>query len=319
MWKVISSGAYSITRQSKLIADVLDAEFVGINVNDNGNKIENDDKYIVFGNPSGRLNMILTLLREKVKILYLVAEGRFIDTVLVNFVKNIKPIVISPSYASKQYIEMSGIKVDGVIYHMIEKMPEINVSEKTIPFLYISGYMLRKFPRNLDPLLEKISNMLVLVTTKNNPYVQKHRYLALFSSDYDNIHTWAPQLTDELKYKLYASSKFYLNLSDAEGFGLTPLEACYYGAIPIVVDIPVFRETLGDNAIYVPHNGTIFEEFFSPIMIKHFQYDPIEFYNKAIQSYLFYDEYKYLSKKCIEHAKEWNNKNNYLAFKKYME
>jgi glycosyltransferase involved in cell wall biosynthesis len=38
----------------------------------------------------------------------------------------------------------------------------------------------------------------------------------------------------------------------AEGFGYPPLEALRAGALPICSALPVFRETLGSSAVYVP-------------------------------------------------------------------
>lgn len=40
----------------------------------------------------------------------------------------------------------------------------------------------------------------------------------------------------------------------AEGYGYPPLEAALAGALPICSDLPVFRETLGNSAVYVPAN-----------------------------------------------------------------
>ncbi|WP_439137114.1 glycosyltransferase [Roseicyclus sp.] len=39
----------------------------------------------------------------------------------------------------------------------------------------------------------------------------------------------------------------------AEGYGYPPLEAALAGSLPICSDLPVFRETLGNSAVYVPH------------------------------------------------------------------
>lgn len=39
----------------------------------------------------------------------------------------------------------------------------------------------------------------------------------------------------------------------AEGYGYPPLEAALAGAVPICSDLPVFRETLGNSAVYVAH------------------------------------------------------------------
>ena len=49
---------------------------------------------------------------------------------------------------------------------------------------------------------------------------------------------------DELKY-LYAESKFLVQPSLYEGFGLPPLEALTVGTRAIISDIPVFKEIYG--------------------------------------------------------------------------
>lgn len=54
---------------------------------------------------------------------------------------------------------------------------------------------------------------------------------------------------------LIKNCSVFLCLSLDEGFGLPPVEARALGATVIASDIPVFRETLQDEAIYVsPHN-----------------------------------------------------------------
>jgi glycosyltransferase involved in cell wall biosynthesis len=50
---------------------------------------------------------------------------------------------------------------------------------------------------------------------------------------------------------LIRNCSFYSTLSLDEGFGLPPVEARLLGAAVLVSDIPVFRETLGDEATYV--------------------------------------------------------------------
>ncbi len=311
---VVSSGAYSFTRQAKLLADYLGLKFDGIGTAN----LDPKANYIVVCNPSVPCDSILVRLRDRVKLIYTVTEGRFIDRFFNNFVSQYKPTIIAISNVAKKFIEQSGVHVDGVIHHMLEPLPDVEVEERTVPFLYIAGYLVRKFPNGLDPLFDRLADKLVLVTTHNNPYLKKHKFLAVFASAYDDQKSWTPELTDEMKYKLYAASKFYLNLSDAEGFGLTPLEACWFGAIPITEDIEIYREILQDNAIYVPHNGMTFEEYFPPIFIKHYLYDPVTFANKAISALIFYSDYKHLSKKCMEYARSWNKTHNYDAFRKFI-
>lgn len=62
------------------------------------------------------------------------------------------------------------------------------------------------------------------------------------------IYIEAP--TDEEVAALYKKAKFIISASEAEGFGLPPLEGILFGCIPIVSDIPQHRENIGENAIY---------------------------------------------------------------------
>lgn len=51
-----------------------------------------------------------------------------------------------------------------------------------------------------------------------------------------------------------AQAQALLFPSEAEGFGFPPLEAAMAGAVPICSNLPVFREILGDCAVYVDSN-----------------------------------------------------------------
>lgn len=50
---------------------------------------------------------------------------------------------------------------------------------------------------------------------------------------------------------LYEHARLFASLSRDEGFGLTPLEATYFGCPLLVSDIPAHRETVGDRAHFV--------------------------------------------------------------------
>lgn len=61
----------------------------------------------------------------------------------------------------------------------------------------------------------------------------------------------AGYLSDLQLSMAYRHAEALVHLSAHEGFGFTPLEALLHGTRVIVSDIPVFRETLGEYAIYV--------------------------------------------------------------------
>jgi glycosyltransferase involved in cell wall biosynthesis len=50
---------------------------------------------------------------------------------------------------------------------------------------------------------------------------------------------------------LYRRATVFAFLSEYEGFGFTPLEAMTHGAVPVVLDTGIARETYGDAARYV--------------------------------------------------------------------
>lgn len=56
---------------------------------------------------------------------------------------------------------------------------------------------------------------------------------------------------DATLHALYAGARAVVAPSYLEGYGLAPLEAALHGTPAIVSDLPVFRETLGDGALFV--------------------------------------------------------------------
>jgi glycosyltransferase involved in cell wall biosynthesis len=62
----------------------------------------------------------------------------------------------------------------------------------------------------------------------------------------------AGNVTDGELAWLYSNASTFVFASLDEGFGLPPVEALAFGAPVIASDIPVMRENLGENAIFVP-------------------------------------------------------------------
>lgn len=59
------------------------------------------------------------------------------------------------------------------------------------------------------------------------------------------------RLSKEELNSIYFSADVGINTCMSEGFGLTSVEHAYFNKPQILTDIPTFRDTLGDNAIYV--------------------------------------------------------------------
>lgn len=61
---------------------------------------------------------------------------------------------------------------------------------------------------------------------------------------------WQHKVGDAELASHYAGASALVYVSDAEAFGLPPLEALSYGAMPVVADVPVSREVYGEHAFY---------------------------------------------------------------------
>ena len=60
------------------------------------------------------------------------------------------------------------------------------------------------------------------------------------------------QFADKNKFStLFSNASLFLFLPKIEGFGFPPLESLMYGVPPVVSDIPVLREVLGESAYFV--------------------------------------------------------------------
>ena len=96
---------------------------------------------------------------------------------------------------------------------------------------------------------------------------------------------------DSEVFKLYSSCLFFIFPSTDEGFGLPPLEASFYGAAVAVSDIPVFRESFSDKAL-----------FFDP-------YDPEDIKRKIIDMTHKVELREMISRGCREIALSFASKN----------
>ncbi len=64
--------------------------------------------------------------------------------------------------------------------------------------------------------------------------------------------TYTPHISEQDLEALYAKAHAIVYVSDAESFGLPPVEGAAHGAIPIVADTPLSHEIFGEDALYVP-------------------------------------------------------------------
>jgi glycosyltransferase involved in cell wall biosynthesis len=216
--------------------------------------------------------------------------------------------VYTCSNSSKRYLEQAGYKVKKVIphsvpYDMYEREFTIRRRNSPIKFLYIAGYSKRKYPPQhtvFDALKDK-NIEIEIHTTPNNPYLS---YYSKYN--FVKVYTDAYQLSREQIIRLYNSCDYYLNLSDAEGFGLTVLEALACGKPVIHANFEPLTE-ITTNKCSIRFDTVSHDiELYSFYEINHNIYSPISLINainKAIK--ISESEYIEMCYNALDRAKEF--------------
>lgn len=110
--------------------------------------------------------------------------------------------------------------------------------------------------------IERLIHAVKIFNTSNCKFVivsKKDRYgyylkKCVEKEELDNI-LFVDNISINLLSKLYKNSIANIYISLYEGFGFPPLEAASLGTISIVSDIPIMREVLKENAVYVDPNS----------------------------------------------------------------
>jgi len=310
---VLPRSAYSIVRVAKDIARVNNWKCI----TGSYNPLMISEPVLLVGNPDGAFNILARCHAHNRQVWYLTTEGRVLNPELVRIANTVKPYIVANSKYTKAKLEESGLWVDEIIPHGTRYEPLKHVPRKNIKYLYVAGYLKRKYPPESRKVIEHVSGEAVFVTTFNNPYIPYMKHVIV--SVYDSKNSWFKYgekhgiCGEEVLKILYRSAMFYLNLSTTEGFGLTILEAMSFGCIPIVLNVQPFNEFVSSECGYFyPHNGEIEEEPFGVHMIEHRHYnaeDVIELLNK-----IKYDENRAV--KCLENAKKYTVK-IYVKFREF--
>ena len=130
-----------------------------------------------------------------------------------------------------------------------EKVSEV---AKSPYFLYVGNAYPHK---NLERLIEGFEKLnskkeKLLLVGKEDFF-----YKRLRKEKYSNV-VFLHDVSNAELYHLYANSIAAVTASLMEGFGLLPLEAIGSGTIPLVSNIPAFKEVCSDKAIYFDPNDT---------------------------------------------------------------
>ena len=104
----------------------------------------------------------------------------------------------------------------------------------------------------IRPFLIKNNMKLVLVGRKG---WGKDKELEMLIKDMGDLLIFTEYVSHECLVSLYHYAYAFALLSIYEGFGRTPFEAVACGCKKIILsDIPIFRETFGNAAYYIPLN-----------------------------------------------------------------
>jgi len=238
-----------------------------------------DWKYLVYvSDPRLDTLFIASKLPADHVIVYLVSEG----PIRTNLRQSLnRQRVITPTTFVKKMAEYKGIRVDGVIPHGIEIPDKVkNVNEKN-GYFYRAYYLERKYPKYglqaLRKFVDKYGVKDIDIYLVGEPFIRDY-YL---QTQFPFMKIKNPIPLNELK-ELYNNHLFYLNLSDAEGFGLTPLEAMSYGEIIITAYYPAIQDYIDVDCNIVVGVKNYWYETLDYEYIIHAEYDS-EDYFKAME------------------------------------
>jgi glycosyltransferase involved in cell wall biosynthesis len=304
---IIPIGALSFRLQANLLADVV------------GGAVFNwpylssipADTVIVIGNIDVVPFMTPKFTRFKKLIWYTVIEGDFPDSYVKLAINAYKPYIVVPSKYVKGLLEAHDIHVDEVIPHGIAYYPPNSIPKKDIDFLYIGEPQKRKIPPWAYPVLRALQDRLALVSDFSHPEVRKLKPKIAYQTMKARVALGYLMATDYVIQDLYSRSKFYLNVSANEGFGLTPLEAEAFGAIPIAPELPAFKETLGSCVYWVPVKPNDYELWRYDFLHLHlYHYDPKAMIETAESAKWSEDQ----AKECMLNASRYYYKDVYRRF-----
>jgi glycosyltransferase involved in cell wall biosynthesis len=126
-------------------------------------------------------------------------------------------------------------------------------NDKLIIFATISSFDENKNLLSVISAFKKISNPSIrLLLIGGHIYLKRNLLIKCLE---DKRILVAGNVNDtELKY-IYKNSNFFISPSRYEGFGIPAIEAQFFGCPVIASNIHVFKEVLGDSAIFFDHKN----------------------------------------------------------------
>ncbi len=224
-------------------------------------KIDKKNEYILFVKPEDVKNVKFEIRNSKFEIVktnirwHSLQEQFELPKVLNNAVSRASKIIVPLPFVKEDLIKTLKVSEEKIIVTQegfdlsIEKGKVgdrvLQVSQ-TPYFLYIGNAYPHK---NLEILIqgfEKLNsnNIKLLLVGKDDFF-----YKRLEKKKNENV-IFLHNVTDSELFYLYSHAVAAVSASLMEGFGLLPLEALGAGTIPVVSDIPAFREVCANVALY---------------------------------------------------------------------
>ncbi|MBN1213825.1 MAG: glycosyltransferase [Candidatus Lokiarchaeota archaeon] len=160
-----------------------------------------------------------------------------------NFLKK-QDLRISISKFTK-FIIKKLLKIESKVWYIGVNSDSILNIKKPEIMEYDAINISRIVPHKNQIIFIKAAKSLGLKIAIIGPYLDKNIIL-------DCPHYYFPKYEDVMK--ILSRSRFYVDPSKFEGFGLTPIEAIFLDKPVIVSDIPTHREILGDYPLYFKTN-----------------------------------------------------------------
>ena len=108
------------------------------------------------------------------------------------------------------------------------------------------------FLKSISQSKNKIHDELIIIGSYG--WMQDELIKRLRSGFYGKNVVFIEDAQDFQLQEFYANADFLISASKAEGFGLPPLEAMFFGCLPIVSNLPQHHETMRDKALYFELN-----------------------------------------------------------------
>lgn len=178
-----------------------------------------------------------------------------------------KAVLAISETTKKEIIDHYQVKPEKikVTYDALDEQFKIIALQKRIKSYYSFPYVLyvgNAYPhKNLSRLVEaftdrELSKLAKLVLVGDDNFFFRRLEQKVKSMGFEsNVYFFGKANNEEL-INLYSFAKCLVSASLMEGFGLPNMEAVYCGCLPVVSDIPAFREVWADRLIYFnPYNS----------------------------------------------------------------